>query len=490
MISAEKVAINLAGGTVNAKGTFDSDNLIAAWDVAGDFAGLNVGDYYPGGKTLKVVGKFANSGKFLLTTPKRQSQFSVDSRFDGLSLDVTDKPGVEITVSGGAKLDSEKAELAGLVLNVGGTPITVEGQVVTPLARPNGKIIVRGKDVSVDGLMAVVDSLQSAVPTAAGAPAGRPGAPQPPTMPSAQAPAGKTPAETAEAASKAYINNANVNLDLAIDRVTYQKYTGTNLRVDAGIVGGKALVRKATVNVFGGSVDITSQMNLMASDMPFDFQLMIAKVQATEAASPFTSRWFPGLPLSNMLDVNLRAGGKLAGAAQDILSSITGKGNLAMSDGRLSFGGGQGALATLLAGLDLGNIPVPSLDLPLDISNGRMLYSYAVKAGDYRVHVDVDALLTGKFTQRVAVTPPGGAGTFPIFSIENGKRIDLDTRELVAALAKSQITGLLQKELDKAAGGKDQTQSQDEPKKDAREQAAEQIGGAILDILTKDKEKK
>ena len=468
MISAEKAGVTLAGGTIDAKGTFDTDNKIAAWDIAADLTKLNVSDYYPGSKSLVVAGGFKNSGKFLLTTPKRSSSFSVDTKFDNLSLDVTDKPGTEVVVSGATAFTSERAEMSGLVLNVGGMPITVEGTILTPLAKPNGTIKLRGREISVDSLAAVADALASAVPAA----------PEQAAKAAPPAPAGtteKTPAQKAETAGRAYLNNANVNIDAAVDRFTYQDYAGSNLKVDAGLVAGKALVRKITVDIFGGTVDVKYEADLLAGDIPFDVNIVVARIRAAETAKAFVSKWLPGLPLSNLVDVKLQAAG--SGGA---LSTVSGKGSVDISDGTLSFGGLPGPVAALLAGLDLANIPVPKLNIPLEISKGVLAYNYAVRAGDYGVFIDVSAALAGRSTQKVGIILPGGSQKLHLFSLENGKRIDVDERQLLADLARAQLTGAFLKK---------ETKPGESEARPAKDQAMEQIGTTILDILTKDKEK-
>ena len=67
-----------------------------------------------------------------------------------------------------------------------------------------------------------------------------------------------------------------------------------------------------------------------------------------------------------------------------------------------------------------------------------------------------------------------------LFSLENGKRIDVDERQLLADLARAQLTGAFLKK---------ETKPGESEARPAKDQAMEQIGTTILDILTKDKEK-
>jgi uncharacterized protein involved in outer membrane biogenesis len=465
LVTADKLNVTLAGGTLAGSGTFDQANKTAAWNLNADFQGVNTADYYPGSKPVTVAGAFTHSGKFFLETPKRASDFVVDTKFNNFSLDVKDKPGVEVQISGTGSANTARAQASNLVVTLGGMPITIDADVQTPLAKPNGNITVRGKEISIDSLMAVADALKSAVPASTAPAAEKAPAPE----------GGKTPAEKAEAAGKLYINNANVNLDLAIDKMIYQNYTGTNLVVDAGLLAGKAVVRKAQVDIFGGTVNLTAQTDLLSSDVPVQANLTVAKVRAGDVAQPFVSKWLPGLPLSNSVDVGLSASGKMGAATKDALGSFNGKGAVDISDGTLSLGGLPGPVSAILGIAALDNIAVPKLNIPLDLQNGTLQYAFAVPAGKYRVTVEVTAHLSGEYKQRVGLTLPETGQTIHLFALENGKRVDVDVKEILADVAKAQLAGAL---LGKTAP---EGQVQEKPSK---EEQAIDIGGAIVDILT------
>jgi hypothetical protein len=466
-ISADKLDVILSGGRITGSGTFDQVAKAAEWRMDADFEGVNVADYYPGSKPLAVAGGFKHTGRFFLGTSKRASDFVLETEFNNLSLDVKDNPGVEVGISGRESANSARAQATDLVVTVGGMPITVNADVQTPLEKPTGKITVRGREISVDSLMAVARALQSAVP-AQPEPSGRP---VEPTQ------ADKDTAAKAQAAARAYVSNANVNLDLAIDKMTYQNFTGNNLVVDAGLVAGKVIVRKAAVDIFGGKADLTTTTNLLTSEMPFEASLMVGKVQARDVAQPFVSRWLPGIPISNAVDVSMSVSGKLGGQAEALLSSFNGKGTVEISDGTLVIGALPVPLTAALGIPSLDNVPVPSLKIPLDLQNGLMRYAFAVPAGKYKLSFDVEARLAGAFRQKVALVMPGTGQSIRLFSVENGRRIEVDPRELIADVAKAQLMG--------AIGPKVETQPGQEPSKE--EQVLQGVG-AVLDILTGKKE--
>ena len=162
----------------------------------------------------------------------------------------------------------------------------------------------------------------------------------------------------------------------------YQKYTGTNLRVDAGIVGGKALVRKATVNIFGGTVDLTTTVDLGKESMPMQASIAVAKFQPNELVGEYLSRWLPGLSVSSLVDMALSTSGEL-GDAKGILSNLTGSGAVDIAEGVLSLGQLPAALSAVMGDLNLDAVKFPKLNIPLEVADGAVSYNYALPAGKY-----------------------------------------------------------------------------------------------------------
>jgi|GEM_PF-6122423 len=467
LYNAQKAALTLAGGTITGSGTFNQADKAAEWSVGANFKGVNVADYHPGTKSVILSGGVEHSGKFFLATPKRSSDFAIDTNFDKLSLDVPDRTGPEVVVSGTVSLNSALAQAKGLVVTVGDMPISIEAAIQTPLAKPTGKITVRGKEINVDTLSAVASAFESAAP-AAEEPAA-PGAPA--------ASQEKTTAEKAQTAGRVYIDNANVNLDVAIERLIYQGFTGNSLTVDAGLVAGKALVRKATVNIFGGTVELTGQANLAEKQAPFDAKLAVAKAQANDLVQRYLSKYLPGLAFTSILDVSMSVGGSLAGVKDAVVNSLSGKGAVDISDGMLSLGALTPALAAILGDLSLEAIRFPKLSVPLELANGTLESDYVLPAGKYGVFVEGKTFLSGGYRQKAGIVLPGTSERLHILTIENGKKNFVDPKEIIGDLAKAQLTGALQKAIQPQQGGGDQ--------KPTKEEQVLQGVESIVDALTK-----
>jgi len=472
LFTADKIVVTLSGGQVSGSGAFDSDASAASWNIGANFKGLNISDYYPGSKSLVASGGFTNSGKFFLTTPKRASSFVVDAKFDNFSLDATDTPGTEAVISGAVAMDSVKAQAQNLVVTLGGSPLTVDALVQTPLERPTGKVTIRGREISVDKLMAVATALQSSVPAAEGAkaaPAPKPGEE-------------KTAAEKARTAANVYLDNANVTLEVAIDRLTYDKYTGDSVSVDAAVQAGKATLRKCSVNMFGGTIDITANTDLTSSSMPLDAAVKIASVQTNSFTQKYLSKWLPAMGFNGTASVDMSAKGNLGGSRQSVLDSFSGSGLVDILNGVLSIGELPPALGAALPGLSLLSIPFPEQKIPLTLANGAVSYEYLVPGKPHSIFVEGKTYLSGAYVQKVGIVPFGSDARIHLLDIESGKKTFVNPAEFVADLAKAQLTGILRKPAAPEAAQGAQPQSKEG-------QAIQGIGN-LIEGLTGKKEQK
>ena len=435
LITADKFDVTLNGGAITGSGSFDPANKAAAWTVSGNFKGLNVADYYPGSRPLTVAGAFTDTGKFFLASQKRASDFVVDTTFDKLSLDVPENPGTEVILSGATSFNSVRATATGLTLNVGGMPISIEMNITAPLERPAGTVTVRGRQIDADSLLAVARALQSSVPSAPAAEAE-----------SAAAPASRPASEIAQAAGRSYITSANVNLDLKIDQMIYQNFTGTNLVVDAGLVSGNAVVRRASVDIFGGNAGLTYNGNLLSSDMPFQMDFKAANVQANDATQQYIAKWLPGMQVNGTVAATFAATGKLGGSSDQMQKSMNGRGELDLTDSTLGFGDMPEALSALLGGLNLDAVRVASQSIPLELADGALSSDYTAPTGAYELFVTGKTYLAGGYSQKIGVSPRGSNARIRLLTIESGKRSYVDAKDLMADLVSAGLSGAFLKQ--------------------------------------------
>ena len=165
LISADNVVVTIQGGTMKGGGKYDSIKTGRLWNLDTNLTGVNIADYYPGAKALTVSGGMTNSGTFMSADETRKSEFVIDTKFNKLALDTPDSAGIEAVLSGAAGMNSAQAKATGLVLTVGGMPISIDAAIATPLEKPTGKVTVRGKEIDADSLMAVVSALSASMPT-------------------------------------------------------------------------------------------------------------------------------------------------------------------------------------------------------------------------------------------------------------------------------------------------------------------------------------
>lgn len=461
-IEADTLRVDLGGAAFEGSAGLDTGKMTANWKMAGNLDGFNLSDYYTGSKGLKVSGAFANEGVFMLGSPTRSSDFIINTNIDSLALDAVDNPGIEATMSGALDINSARAQARNLVVALGGKPLAVDALIRTPLERPQGKVTVRGKEISLDSALAVGKALAATSQSDGDKPAE-------PSSGAVQTAEGK-----AEKAGDIYISNADVTLDAVVDNVIYGDYTGTNLVVDAALVAGKAVVRKATVNMFGGRIDLTANYDLTAADQPFEASIAVAKLKAAQPTRDLLSAFLPGLSVDGTVDLGLKASGKGSGEISSVLDSLTGDGLVDITDGKLAVSGFPQTIASL-AKVDVSNLDFSKISVPLRLAGGAVHFDYEIEEGKDSVFIKGRVLLAGGYEQEIGYTPGGTSARIHLINDRNGKISFVEPEKLIADLAKAQLSGVL--------GSGDS----DDGDKSREEQIIEGVG-ELLDLLEKKKD--
>lgn len=481
VITARQLGVTLDGAALSGSGSFDSAGQAAQFNMKGNFHNFNIADYYPAAKPLTVNGALAAAGTMLLAAGQeaRPDRMVLDATLDKLSLDVPDNPGVEVLASGALSLNSVKAETKDLVVALGGSPVTINALVQSPLDGPKGSVTIRGGDLSADNLTAVANALSSAV-----APAGQPTPGQPTPATTAPTPTTPpTPGEAGETALQKYARNANLTIGVNIDRVTYQDTVAQNLVVDAALINGQAIIRRATTSVFGGTVDVTSTVDLAASEQPFNVNVAIAQMQAGQAAKQYVAKYLPGVNVTGLLNLNLPITGRLAAPGGTVMNTLTGQGSTTISDGVIGLAALPQGLSALLGGLDMRSLQFSNLNIPLKLADGAVTYRIATATKPYRVFIDGQTFLAGGYVQQVAVAPEGTDSPVHLMAIRNGKPEFIPPQQFISELARSGIVGgLLQRggqPAQPAQPGQPGQPATPEEKPSKEEQIRRGIGAAI-----------
>ncbi len=423
-LTADTLEVTLTGGSLQGSGAYDMGTSAASWNLVSTLDKLDVNNYYPGSKGLLASGTVKTTGQ--LAAPAGQPlQYSIDTNVTDLAVDATGTPGTEAVVSGALAMNTQQAQTQNLVVNVAGKPLTVTAVIQRPLEAPTGKVTVRGQEVNVDSVMAMAAALQSTLP------APKPAAPA--TRQPGQAPPQQPPA------SDTLMKKANIDATVNVDRVVYQGYNGSNLVVDASVRNGTLAVRQATVNIFGGSIDLTTTYNIAGAKEPFDLSLNVAKVQASQPAASYMTSFMPGLGFDGTADLNFKASGQ-TGVAQSVLNTLTGGGQLDVTNGAFKLAGIPDALAALL-NVNLKDLSFSNLQIPIKVADGAVSYAYTIPAGRESVVIEGKKMLGGGYTQQVAYQPQGASSPIHLLSVTNGAMSFVRPEQLVADLAKAKLLG-------------------------------------------------
>jgi len=436
-LTVDNLDVTLTGGKVKASAAVDQDTKAASWNLALNLENLNFADYYPAGKGLAANGSLTSTGNYVPATQGKEGVLDASAKFDNLTLSATETKGATIAVSGSVAANTQRVQAQDLTLNVGGQPVTIQALINTPLTGPQGNVNIKGQEINVDNAMAVLTAFSPAPPQgAAGAKATQP------VQPAPQPQAAQTPQETPEQkkAREDMYRKSNVTLSVQIDKLVYQGMPGTNLVVQASLVGGQATLSKATANIFGGTVDLTANYNLVSDNQPFNASVNGANIKASDAAGQYLSKYMPGLGFNGTAALNMKAQGQ-AGLPHDaMLNSITGDGLLDITNGELTIAGVPQTLLAL-AKVNLSNLQFGELKVPMKIENGAFLYSYAIPTGRESVFVEGKKFLAGGYSQDVGFSPAGSTARIHLVTIENGKVKPVKPETLLADLAKAGLSG-------------------------------------------------
>jgi hypothetical protein len=439
-IAVDNLEVTLTGGKVTAKATVDQETKSASWNLALSLENLNFSDYYPAGKGLAANGSLTTTGNYVPATQGKEGVLDANAKFDNLTLAATETKGATIAMSGSLAANTQRVQAQDLTLNVGGQPVTIQALINTPLTGPQGSVNIKGQEINVDNAMAVLGAFTPATP-AGTAPAGA--APAKASQPAPQQPqTAKAPQETPEQkkAREDMYRKSNVTLSVQVDKLVYQGMPGTNLVVQGSFVNGQASVSKATANIFGGTVDLTANYNLLTASQPFDASVQGADIRASDAAGQYLSKYMPGLGFNGTAALNKKAQGQ-AGLEHDaMLNSITGDGLLDITDGALTVAGVPDALLSL-AKVNLSNLQFGELKVPMKIENGAFLYSYAIPTGRQSVFVEGKKYLAGGYSQDIGFSPAGSSARIHLVTVENGKVRPVKPETLLGDLAKAGLSG-------------------------------------------------
>ncbi|MCD6405806.1 MAG: AsmA family protein [Planctomycetes bacterium] len=456
IVTIEKITLSLSGGTLSASTLVNTRDGVARWKGLVDLEAVNLADYVATGEEIICTGRVEHSGAFFVSVPKRTSSFAVDTRFDAVGVDIPSRPGREIEVQGAISVNAERALAEDLVITLAGSPLVVEALVKKPLARPTGTVTIRGGQCDVDDLLVLGRRLAAALPQkeAASTKTKSTTEPQSPTMAKPAVTPTKLLAAKARTAAAVYLGNADVNLDLVVDKVAAEGFQGEALSVDAGLVGGRLLVRNAGVKVFGGNVRLTADADLLAPAVPANISFTAAAVEAREPVRRLLAKFVPGLDFSGTLDLSFETEGRIAGPSGESARSFSGRGTLDIAEGVLALTELPAGLSAVLPkDLDLRKQVFSRLHADLTLSDGLLKSECLIPKKDYTIFIEAATSLEGDFTETVGIIPGGSTARVRVVASKNGRFSFVSPKDLIGDLAKSGIAEILRKRL--APGGEE-----------------------------------
>jgi len=442
----DRVALLLDGGFVDGTAEFDHSSKAAAWRLSGDFEKLDLARYLKTAEPIVLTGGLTHYGRFILGARLRESDFVMETKFADLAADVPSRSGTELKLAGEASVNSARATTSGLVAVLGGEPLTVDANIHRPLSRPTGKVTARAEELDFDNLAALVEALRKAAAAEGEAPV-----PSEPSEDDQEAAAEKGFfAKLADI----YMNNADVTLDLKADRVQLRGYAGADFLVDAGLVAGKVLLRQGGFDIYRGRITLESTVDLSREEMPAQFSLDVAAVQAGEPVEKFLSNFLYGVDFAGVMNLSMAASGSLGGTGEKIAQSFDGDGSFTVTDGVLSLPGLAGALAQFSPGLEFSRQVFDELKGTLRLEKGTLTGRAEIPRGDGTFIIEGRVSHTGDNSQVVSVVPAEIGTPIRLVTVQNGK---VRYEALPEDLLKAGLISIIGRELEKSGESDDRS---------------------------------
>lgn len=443
---------------LSASVSFDRVAQKAQWKALLDAGGLDLTDYVVAEEKVIISGRVESGGFFLPGETEGTNEFSADTRFDALSIDLPSAEGTEVELEGTLVAATKRVATDNLMLRLGGEPLSIKAAIKTPLEKPTGTITLRAARADADKLTALAGALAEAFGTQEAAPEAKAAA-----------------KDARPAGANAYLSAANVTLDVKIDSVTYENYSGRNLVVDAGLAGGKAVLRKSSVDIFGGTAGLSAQADISKDTMPLEARINVARLEAGEPARELLGKLLPELDFTGTMNLDFALSGSLAGTSEEIAKSLTGEGTLLGENGVLSLTQLPLGLSALFKKeLDLDARVFSKLDGDLRLAQEALQSACVIADEDYTVYVDGTTRFDGGFIQKVSVSIEDNPTKIFLFSNENGRFAFAKAEDVLRMLAEYGIKDLLKEKLKLPDGEGDAK----------KEEILDAVDG-VLNIITK-----
>ncbi len=463
----EGLTLRLEGGTVTAEATVGLEAKSARWKGRVAFDGLNTADYADVPENVLMRGGITHEGEFVLEEPKHTSNLLMDTTFEDFTLDLTSRPGEEIVLSGRAEANTARATARDFIVTLGGEALTVNALITEPLTKPAGNIVIRGRKADAEELGALLGALAEAAPeqgeTTEPAPTGE----------------GEEPGDLADV----YLRKANIDIDVRIDEVTHEEFTGGNLLVDAGLMGGTLALRKVSLDVFAGLVSIDGDVSLSDPLKPCRMNVVVSALQANDPARRFLSEVAYWLDFSGRFDLAFAAEGSLAGGEDDIAASFSGKGSFDVTDGVLSITDLPDWAALVVPGGKLSGEVFSKLHGELTLADGVLRSESRIPRGDITVFIDGEASYTGENAHTIGVIPTGTGTKVRFLTVRDGK---LEPAPLGQDLVSAGLAGLLKKQAEPGEGEEGETGTSGEKTEDALKSVLDELLKKIEEEVRKD----
>ncbi|MHC4712404.1 MAG: DUF748 domain-containing protein [Planctomycetota bacterium] len=461
----EGLTVKLEGGTVSGEATVGLEARSARWKGRVAFDGVNTADYADVPENVLMRGGITHEGEVVLAEPKRTSALLLDTTFEDFAVDLTSRPGEEVVLSGRAEANSARATARDFILTLGGSPLTINALITEPLAKPAGNIVIRGKKADAEELGALLGAFAEAVPeeseTAEPAPA-------------EEGEESEALADRARRLADRYLRKANIDVDVRIDEVTHEEFTGRSFLVDGRLLGGTFALRKASVGIFAGLVSIDGAVSLSDPLKPCRLNVVVSALQANDPAKRFLSEVAYWLDFSGRFDLSFAAEGNLGGGEDDIARSFSGTGSFDVTNGVLSITDLPDWAALLVPGGELSGEAFSKLHGELVLADGLLKSESRIPRGDVVIFIDGETSYTGENTHTIGVIPVGTGTKVRFLTVRDGH---LEPAPLGQDLINAGLAGLLKKQAESG--------EEDEGEAETSEEKTEEALKSVLDELLK-----